>query len=68
LTGFSFERLEYPLSQAREAYRIASRQYDQAVEIISKSTKTLGAKDDVSLHRIGETVLYRLCNIDSSIS
>ncbi|GAA5969963.1 hypothetical protein JCM3765_002325 [Sporobolomyces pararoseus] len=66
--GFCIERLGQPLQEAREAYRIASRQYDQAVETISKSTSTLGARDDVSLHRIGETVLWRLCHLDLSIS
>lgn len=66
--GFCLERLEYPLNDAREAYKVASRIYEQSVETISKSTKTLGAKEDVSLHRIGETVLWRLCHIDQNIS
>lgn len=66
--GFSLERLNAPLAQAREAYRVASRQYDVAVETISKSTQTPGARDDVSLHRIGETILWRLCHLDLAIS
>ncbi|GAA5915327.1 uncharacterized protein JCM6883_002403 [Sporobolomyces salmoneus] len=66
--GLSLERLNAPLVEARDSYRLASRQYEQAVETISKSTNVNGATEDVSLHRIGETVLWRLCHIDGVIS
>ncbi|GAA6023866.1 hypothetical protein JCM11491_003297 [Sporobolomyces phaffii] len=72
--GFCFERSEYPLVQARESYRAAAKLYELAVERIAPRRRPRSGgppardddddDDDVSLHRIGETALARLCAID----
>jgi len=67
LLGFSIEQLGKPLQEARECYRLALRAYEQAIDHLGNSSNG-GTRDDVSLHRIGETVLYRLCNLDNLIS
>ncbi|GAA5942233.1 uncharacterized protein JCM15063_002943 [Sporobolomyces koalae] len=58
IRGFSLEKLAYPFDQVRETYRLAAKQYDQAID------SQLTTKDDVSLFRIGDTVLSRLCRFD----
>jgi len=67
LAGFALEQLGRPLNEAREFYKLAARTYEQAIEQLSRSGKE-GTRDDVSLHRIGETVLFRLCAVDNQIS
>ena len=68
LTGFALEQLGRPLNEARECYKLAARSHEQAIEQLSRGGAEEGTRDDVSLHRIGETVLFRLCAVDNQIS
>ncbi|GAA5964258.1 hypothetical protein JCM21900_001805 [Sporobolomyces salmonicolor] len=62
--GFAAEQLSRP-DQAQAAYQRAARVYDEALDLLARSG---GTKDDLQLHRVGETALYRLCLISRTTS
>ncbi|GAA5895475.1 hypothetical protein JCM5296_006778 [Sporobolomyces johnsonii] len=62
--GFAAERLSR-LDQAQAAYQRAARVYDEALDLLARRG---GTKDDLQLHRVGETALYRLCLISRTAS
>ncbi|GAA6061919.1 hypothetical protein JCM10212_000544 [Sporobolomyces blumeae] len=66
--GVCLESLQRPLDEVRQAYRLASQAYEAALESLAAPSKPNAAKDDLELHRVGETALYRLCSVDRVIS
>ncbi|CEQ42169.1 SPOSA6832_03951, partial [Sporobolomyces salmonicolor] len=64
LASFAAEQLSRR-DQAQAAYQRAARVYDEALDLLARSG---GTKDDLQLHRVGETALYRLCLISRTTS